>query len=227
MAERFPNELTSVVAEVLGRTVAATFNQAQKLGLNKSAEYLSSPSACRLRSGANIGAACRFQKGHVPANKGLRRPGWAPGRMRSTQFRKGERRGVAVDLYQPIGAERYSKDGYLQRKTNDDLPRQARWKFVHRLIWEEANGPIPAGHVIGFRNGDKTDLRLENLELISRVERMRRNTLHNFPKPLASTIQLLGALTRQIRKRARAHDPEQDRTPAQPPLRDAGSAQGR
>ena len=31
---------------------------------------------------------------------------------------------------------------------------------------------------------------------------MQRNSVHNLPKELAQTVQLLGALTRQIRKRA-------------------------
>jgi hypothetical protein len=90
----------------------------------KSEAYLASPAACRLRRGDNIGAPYRFTKGHVPANKGLRRPGWGPGRMKETQFRKGERQGRAVKLYKPIGTERVSKDGYTERKINDGLPLQ-------------------------------------------------------------------------------------------------------
>jgi hypothetical protein len=149
----------------------------------------------------------------MPANKGLRRPGWAPGRMKETQFKKGERRGVAVRLYRPIGTERISKDGYLERKVNDDLPLQRWWRAVHLLVWEAAHGRVPKGHAIVFRNGDKRDIRLDNLQCISRRELMARNTVHNLPKPLAETIQLLGALNRQIRRRTRVHE-EQDRRPA-------------
>jgi len=58
------------------------------MGLTKSAAYLASPAACRLRKGDNVGAARRFRPGHVPANKGLRRPGWSTGRMAETQFKK-------------------------------------------------------------------------------------------------------------------------------------------
>ena len=209
---RYPHEPTSTIARELRRSVQAVFVRAAVLGLTKSAEYLASPDACRLRRGDNVGAAFRFKKGHVPANKGLRRPGWAPGRMKQTQFKKGERRGVAVRLYQPIGTERISKDGYLERKINDDLPLQARWRAVHLLLWEATHGPVPKGHAIAFRNGDKRDIRLDNLECISRVELMARNSVHNLPKPLVETIRLLGALNRQIRRR-RSHE-EQDRRPA-------------
>jgi hypothetical protein len=210
---RYPHESTLTLARELRRSVRALYVRAKQLGLTKTAEYRASPAACRFRRGGNVGAAFRFKKGHVTWNKGLRRPGYAPGRMRETQFKKGERRGVAVRLYKPIGTERISKDGYLERKTNDDLPLQARWRAVHLLLWEAAYGPVRKGHAIAFRNGDKRDIRLDNLECISRRELMARNTVHNLPKPLAETIQLLGALKRQIQRRTKSHE-EQARRPA-------------
>jgi hypothetical protein len=204
LRDLYPDTPTAAVARRLKRTVAAVYGRADKLGLNKSAAYLASPAACRLRRGDHVGARFRFRKGHVPANKGLRRPGWAPGRMRETQFKKGERRGFAVRLYKPIGTERLSKDGYLERKVNDGLPLQARWRAVHLLVWEAAHGPVPRGHAIAFKNGDKRDVRLDNLQCISRRALMARNTVHNLPKPLAQTVQLLGALRRKINRKARA-----------------------
>jgi hypothetical protein len=201
LRSRYPHEPTPVTARALRRTVCATYNRAQLLGIEKSAAYLGSPDACRLRRGDNVGAQFRFKKGDVPANKGLRRPGWSPGRMKETQFKKGARNGVAVRLYKPIGTERISKDGYLERKVNDDLPLQARWRSVHLIVWEQEHGPLPKGHAVRFKNGDRTDIRLENLECITRRELMARNSVHNLPKPLVETIQLLGALNRQIRRR--------------------------
>jgi HNH endonuclease len=206
LQRRYPNEPTQLLAAELRRSVSSVYARADKLGLRKSEEYLAGPAACRLRRGDNVGAKHQFPKGHVPANKGLRRPGWSPGRMRETQFKKGERQGVAAEVYKPIGTERVSKDGYLERKVNDDLPFQRRWRFVHLIVWEEANGPLPRGHAIAFKNGDKTDIRIENLECITRRELMLRNTVHNLPKELASTIQLIGALNRQINRKGRHGD---------------------
>lgn len=88
---RYPHEPTAPIAKALRRSVSAVYLRAKLLGLAKSAAYLASPAACRLRRGDQVGAAFRYPKGHVPANKGLRRPGWAPGRMSETQFRKGVR----------------------------------------------------------------------------------------------------------------------------------------
>ncbi len=209
----YPDTPTAVLARRLRRSLTATYARADLLGVKKSAAYLAGPLACRLRRGDGVGAAYRFTPGHVPANKGLRRPGWAPGRMRETQFKKGVRRGVAVRLWKPIGTERISKDGYLERKVNDGLPLQRRWRAVHLVLWESAHGPVPKGHAIAFTNGDKTDIRLDNLECISRRELMARNTVHNLPKPVAQVVQLLGALHRQIHRREK-HGEEQDRRSA-------------
>lgn len=207
LRREYPDTPTAPLAVKLRRSIASVYQRVDKLGLHKSAAYLSGPHACRLRRGC--GSRTRFQKGHVPANKGLRRPGWAPGRMRETQFKHGVRQGVAVRLYKPIGAERISKDGYRERKINDDLPLQKRWRGVHLILWEAAHGRLPTGHAIIFVNGDRADVRLDNLACITRRELMARNTVHNYPKPLALAVQLLGALNRQIRGRT-AHA-QQDR----------------
>jgi HNH endonuclease len=204
MRSAYPCTPTSRLAVALNRTVAATYNRAATLGLTKSDAFRASPASGRTTGRQGMGT--RFEKGHAPANKGLRRPGWAPGRMRETQFRKGERRGVAVKLWKPVGTERISADGYLERKINDGLPLQRRWRAVHLLVWEAAHGPVPRGHAIAFKNGDKRDIRPDNLECIARSALMGRNTVHNLPKPVAQAVQLLGALNRQIRKRQRASE---------------------
>ena len=43
-----------------------------------------------------------------------------------------------------------------------------RHRDEHRVVWEEANGPIPDGYVVHHMNGVKTDNRLENLLAVPR-----------------------------------------------------------
>lgn len=207
---RYPNEPTPAIARDFRRTVAAVYGRAVGLGLAKSAEYLASPAACRLRRGDNVGAPFRFKKGHVPANKGLRRPGWGPGRMKETQFKKGQQGWN----WRPIGSQRLC-DGYLYTKVSDRrrVPWTRNWKPTHVLLWEKHRGRVPRGAALKFLNGDKRDIRLDNLQCISRRELVASNTVHNLPKPLAETILLLGTLNRQIRRKTRSHE-QQDRRSA-------------
>lgn len=200
----YPDTPTTDLARRMGRPLTTVYQRARKLGVEKSAAYLASPHACRLRRGDHVGRRFWYPKGHVPANKGLRRPGYAVGRgrMQETQFKKGVRVGVATKLYKAIGSERISKDGYLERKVNDDLPLQARWRAVHLIVWEAVHGRIPPGHALVFKNRDRQDIRLDNLELITRRELMRRNTIHNLPRDVKGAITALSALNKQIRKRS-------------------------
>jgi hypothetical protein len=174
-----------------------------------------------LRRGDQVGAAFRFPKGHVPANKGLRRPGFAPGRMKDTQFKRGERRGTAARNWRPIGTILPDADGYLRIKVREAAPGEAHgfgnagaWPQLHRHVWTEAHGLIPRGHAVAFKDGNKANCALDNLECLSRVALMARNTVHNLPQPVARAVQLLGALNRQIRKRTQHAAQEQDRGPA-------------
>lgn len=210
LRSRYPDERTVDLARDMGLSAARVSQHAAALGLHKSAAYLASPAACRLRHGDEVGKAHRFQKGQVPYNKGLRRPGWAPGRMRETQFKKGHLSGRALQIVQPIGAERVSKEGILQRKVNNDMPFWRRWKAVHVIVWESAHGPIPDGHIVLFRDHDRRNFDLTNLELVSWAENMRRNTYHRYPQPIPKLIQLRGVLNRKINKRTRKHE-KQDR----------------
>lgn len=145
--------------------------------------------------------AGQFQPGQTPWNKGTHYV--AGGRSAETRFKPGNRTGKANTMYQPVGAERISKDGYLQRKINDDLPLQKRWRGVHIINWEAVNGPLPKGHALVFRDGNKQNTALENLELITRAALMKRNTIHNYPKEIAELVQLRGAITRQINRQER------------------------
>lgn len=196
----YPDHTAADIAERLGVSIAVVYVKARSLGLKKSAAFHRSAASGRLQPGNTTSIATRFKPGQTPANKGVRRPpGWAPGRMADSQFKKG-RAAQDAHNYLPIGSERLSKDGYLERKVTDDpaLVPARRWVAVHRLLWIDANGPIPTGHLVEFRDGDKTHIALDNLELVSRTEHMRRHTVHTLPPELVQVVQLKGALTRRI-----------------------------
>lgn len=163
----YPGMPTAKLAALLGRSISTTYQRAYKLGLEKSAAYLASPAACRTDGRQGIGS--RFQKGQVPANKGKPHPAARSGACAANHFRKGERRGVALKLWKPIGTERMSKDGYLERKVNDGLPLQARWRAVHFVRWEEIHGPVPKGMALKSVDGDRGNTAPANWTLVPRA----------------------------------------------------------
>lgn len=50
--------------------------------------------------------------------------------------------------------------------------------YVHRVVWEAFNGPIPAGLTINHLNGIPSDNRIENLELATLAENIRHAAVH-------------------------------------------------
>jgi hypothetical protein len=224
----YPHVKTDKIAVLLGRGVSTVYQQAAKMGLRKTEEFRTSAESGILRKGEwhEGSVATRFQKGQTPANKGLRRPGYAPGRMRETQFKKGCRTGVAAENWCPIGTIRADSEGYLRVKVREGTKGEAYgfgntriWPLLQRHVWEQEKGPIPPGHVICFVNGDRSNSAIENLECISRADLARRNAMwRRYPRDLALAIQMNGALKRKMRRLNREQHEKQDDRPAQPPI---------
>lgn len=180
--EFYPIMPKAALAMVMKLTTIALRNRARKLGVRTLPETLARYS--------------RFQTGMTPWNKGAT---YSPGgRSVQTRFKRGNK----PQSWVPIGTERVTKEGYLQRKVTDTGYTPADFVEVHRLLWEQHHGPIPAAHAVVFRNNDRRDIRIENLELVSRAELMRRNSVHTrMPPELARLVQLRGALIRKINHR--------------------------
>ena len=221
LRDMYPNTLTKVIAEKLGRTIGTVYARAKVLGLKKSEAFQQSEKSGRTLPGHRR-VAGQFTPGHQSWNKGTH---WkAGGRSADTRFGKGHKPANTV----PVGTIITDMYGYQKQKIRENAPRgmtRRNWQFVHILLWEERHGPVPRGHNVVFINGNKADVRIENLELITRREQMRRNSVHNYGKEIAGLYQLKGAITRQINKRAKRYE-EQDRGSPQPPVRDTGSAAG-
>ena len=155
------------------------------------------------RKGWLTGRTGQFAPGQEAHNKGMKGV-CAPGSEKGW-FKKGERRGRANHLHKPIGTERVSKDGYLERKIHDGLPMHSRWRAVHLMNWEANHGPLPEGYALKCLNGNKMDTRATNWELVPRALLPRLNGrfgrgYERASPELKPTILLTAKLEHQARK---------------------------
>lgn len=96
----------------------------------------------------------------------------------------------------PVMSEILTKDGYRLIKVSEP----SEWKPKHRVIWEKNNGKIPHGARIRFKDGNRTNICLENLY----IEYIKTNApLSNTPsnrKAMTSIPTSPKPITREIRK---------------------------
>ncbi len=142
--------------------------------------------------GITSGRTGRFGKGSKPWNLGVK------GCMGAnpTSFKKGS----VPPNRKPLGAERIcSKDGFVLVKiaeTNPYTGFPTRYKHKHVHVWEQNHGPVPKGHVVSFRDGDKLNCEPGNLMLLTRKELLCLN-LHNYretPDELKPSVLALAKL---------------------------------
>jgi len=195
LSRDYANTPTAELAARMGLDKAQVYRKANAMRLTKSAEYLASPAAHRF-DGVSTRGNGGFRKGNKPWNTGLKGLDIG-GRSAETRFAVGGK----PHNWRPIGTERYNRDGYLMRKVADTGYPSKDWQLVHRLVWEEHHGPIPPSHVVAFRDGDKTNIAPQNLELVHRADIQLRNSVHNLPGPLREVVLLKGRLTRVIKNR--------------------------
>lgn len=117
------------------------------------------------RKGFKSGRTGCFKSCQEPWNKGKK------GYMSSnkTSFKPGN----LPHNHKPLYSEREGKDGYIEISVPEKNPQTgffSRYKMKHVWIWEKDNGPVPSGYVVSFRDGDKKNIYIDNLTILSRAE---------------------------------------------------------
>ena len=107
----------------------------------------------------------RFFKGMVLWNKGLK---YSPDNM-DTRWSKGMKPQYSMPLG-TITLRKYKNYLYEWIKT------EKGWVRLAKYYWEQLYGPIPEGYMIRHINGNTLDCTIENLELVTRCENMKKNS---------------------------------------------------
>ena len=119
---------------------------------------------CTLRNhNISTGLTGRFEKGITPYNKGKKYPGTG----NKTTFRKG----ATPHNKMKVGEDTITTDGYVKTK----IAEPDVWEYKHKLMWKEKNGPIPEGHSVIFADGNRMNLDIDNLLLVSKAELLMLN----------------------------------------------------
>lgn len=182
LAELYGLHKLADIAKLLGRDISSISNRRQKLGLQRTPEQQ-----------ARIGTG-HFKPGQTPWNAGKK--GWqAGGRSKDTQFKPGEK---PSNTWRPVGAERTSKDGILYRKVADTGHKPTDWRAVHVIAWEAHNGPLPARHIVIFKDGNRANFEPDNLQAITRADNMRRNSISRYGEDYRSAAIQLGWFKRKL-----------------------------
>lgn len=199
LREQYPNTHTEILVARLGRPLNGIHHRATRLGIRKDKEWVRRTASENGKRSTNAG---RFRKGQTPFNKGLKGVnGSSPSR-----FKPGHR----PQTWVPIGTERLTSEGYLERKVRDARPAHKNFVAVHVLVWEAAHGPVPKGHAVVFRDGNRSRIELDNLEMITRRELMARNTVHRYPEEIKTAIRTKARLTRVINAQEKTREKQTD-----------------
>lgn len=141
----------------------------------------------KLKSGVDA----RFKPGNISWTTGKKGLRLSP----QTEFKKGQ----MPHNHKPVGSERLSKDGYLEIK----ITEPKTWKAKHRIVWEAVNGPVPKGHALIFADGNKSNISLANLLLVSRSELLiinRQGLIFNREELTASGVAIAKLLDKTNKK---------------------------
>lgn len=136
----------------------------KKFGTDMTAQQVNN---YKSRKHLNSGLTGRYEKGHIPYNKGKKMSPDVYAKAEPTMFKKGR---VSHNI-RPVGSERVTVDGYIEVK----VANPNKWELKHKLVWEKANGKVPEKHAIIFLDGNSQNVELSNLKLVSRKELLIMN----------------------------------------------------
>lgn len=184
-----PEQDTWIKAHSAGKTSAELIAMIkEKFGIVFTVEQMK---GYKTRKRINTGLTGRFEKGHIPFNKGRKMPAEIYAKAAPTMFKKGQ----LPAQTRPIGAECWRDDGYLWVK----VAQPNKWRLKHRVIWETTNGPIPDGHKNIFADGNRSNFDINNLICVSAAELARlnqRGLIFNNPEATKAGVLVARLLTK-------------------------------
>lgn len=187
----YPYISARALADYLGLTMSQVYNRSYKIGIKKDPKIRKAINRALI---LNAGKNSRFKPGQVAHNKGKKMDAALYAKCAPTMFAKGikppntkEQNAISIRIDT-------SGKQYQYYKIAD-----SQWVLYHRWLWEQANGPIPAKHIVRFIDGNTMNVDLSNMECIPMSENANRNTIQRFPDDLKKLIRLKSKLNKKIK----------------------------
>jgi hypothetical protein len=191
----YPTTTAIEIAVQLGRRASQVYTRADKLGLKKEPQAVRAAAQRAIANPEHGGRQHWFKAGNQAWNSGKNFN--AGGNAPKSRFKPGH----TPHTIKPIGTVRVSQN-LLAVKLSDTGYTNHDWANLHVLVWQSQHGPVPPGHLVIFADGNTRNFADSNLLLVSRVENMRRNSIHTrLPRELKRTVMALGRLKRKIREK--------------------------
>ena len=135
-----------------------------------------------------------FKKNHSPWNKGT----IGICKANSGSFQKEN----LPKNWRPVGSERGpTQKDYIYVKVKE----KNIWKMKHIIIWEQKHGKVKKGHVIRFKDNNRLNCSLDNLEEVNRQVHyyLNNNDYMNLPAKLKPTMKAIAMIITKIGKTQR------------------------
>lgn len=192
----YPDTDNSVLERLFNRSNNCIRNHAKILGVKKTKAYR-----------RNQNKATQFQIGGTPHNKGLKMSEYCSSEAIARCTEKRYKKGNIPHTTLPLGTERVRKDnGFTEVKVKSEgRYHRERWRLKHHIVWEEHNGPIPQNCIVIFKDGDKTNFEISNLELRTRSEQCYLN-MDDVPIEIKRLEQLQSYISRQIKNTSKTKE---------------------
>jgi hypothetical protein len=188
----YPDNYTADVAKHFNISINKVYSIANRHGLKKSDNFLKMELSRQAERLKIIGQKSWFKVGNISHNKGKKMPADVYNRCSKTMFKKG----ATPHNTKHDGYERITVDGYVEIRIKKGV-----FKLKHRIIYEQHYGSIPKGMYVVFKDRNKLNFNIDNLELITKKEHMARNTIQRFPKELKEVIFINSKLKRKINEK--------------------------
>lgn len=197
--QEYPKRLTSEIASELDVDVRRIYEVAYKvLNVRKSTEFLTLEQSGRINKLSKLNAKYKYPKGNTPHNKGKKGSEWLTAEskkaMQPTQFKKGEKPHNAYKDW----AEIIHADSKGFRYWKIKVPEESKLVFKHVWLYTKVFGQPAKGSIIIFKDKNSLNCVPENLEVITRSENMKRNSIIRYPTEIRNTIKLVSQLDKKI-----------------------------